>query len=243
MEKGSFLINGINSSDLKSYIQNRPELPVPRRKVSFQDIAGRSGAVPFDEQAYENTTMQIVLYTAASSADEAAYNRAAIYDAFDSGAYVPFTPYFDDTKTYMVHLESMSFLGNNTFAHNQPYTIGLTVKPYKYLTVKNFFINQTLAFQVSNPTLATAEPLITISGTGDCTLVLNGESFVFKNIVGSIIIDCENQFCYKYNGALIVNENAKMFSVDFPVLQKGLNTISFTAGFTVSVDPKWRTLI
>ena len=51
MDIGGFVINGVHSSDLKSFIQHRPEIPVPRRKVTLQDVSGRSGLVPFDEKS------------------------------------------------------------------------------------------------------------------------------------------------------------------------------------------------
>ena len=243
MQNGTFVINGTHSSELKSFIQNRPELTVPRRKIDYKDIGGRSGSIPFDEEAYENTSLPLVLYTSGSSKGEAEYNRMMVQHVFDSGTYIPFIPYFDSRKIYMVTAEGIRFSGNRSFGHNQPYTMTLNVKPYKFLidSIKREGLSSPLT--ITNPMFIPSKPLMTLHGTGDCTLVVNGESFVFKGITGSIIIDSENEFCYSENGLLIENENDKMFTLDYPELVKGVNTLSWTTGFTLDIEPKWRTLI
>lgn len=119
----------------------------------------------------------------------------------------------------------------------------LNVKPYKFLidSIKREGLSSPLT--ITNPMFVPSKPLITLHGTGDCTLVVNGEPFVFKGITDSIIIDSENEFCYSENGLLIENENDKMFTLDYPELVKGVNTLSWTTGFTLDIEPKWRTLI
>ena len=119
----------------------------------------------------------------------------------------------------------------------------LNVKPYKFLidSMKREGLSSPLT--ITNPMFVPSKPLITLHGTGNCTLVANGKPFVFKGITGSIIIDSENEFCYSENGLLIENENDKMFTLDYPELVKGVNTVSWTTGFTLDIEPKWRTLI
>jgi phage-related protein len=243
MDIGGFIINGVHSSDLKSFIQHRPEIPVPRRKVTLRDVPNRSGLVPFDEKAYENTTMTLTLVTYGASEEEADYNRSLVFNAFNSGGYLPFTPYFDKGKVYMVHLESMSFTGSRMYGHNQPYTLTFSVKPFKYDSQ-----NQKMVFTTSanliNHYFFHSEPLITLYGTGDTTLVVNSESFVFKNITGSLIIDSETENCYRMNGEQIINENKKMYTIDFPQFKPGQNTVSWTGNITrIEVEPRWQSLL
>ena len=243
MDIGGFIVNGIGSDELKSHIQHRPQIVAPRRKVSFREVSGRSGAVPFDENAYENTTVSLTLVTYGSSEEEANYNRGKVFDAFNSGGYVPFIPYFDPDKIYMVHLESMVFVGSRVYGHNQPYEVTLTVKPYKYERLQ-----EPMAFTSSatllNPYYYPSKPLITLYGTGDSTLSVNGDQFVFKNIQGSLVIDSETENCYRMNGGQIINENKKMYTLDFPELKPETNIISWTGNITkIEIEPRWQSLI
>lgn len=244
MEIGSFIIDGIHSSELKSYIQHRPEILTPRRKVTFQEVSGRSGAVPFDEKAYENTTMTLTLVTYGDSKEEADYNRGMVLHAFDSGGYLTFTPYFDEDKSYLVHLESMVFSGNRMYNYNQPYTISLTVKPFKFDIQGRKVELTTNPTTLNNPYFYESKPIVTLTGTGDVTLTVNGESIVFKNLQGTLIVDSEMEHCYRMNGEQVINENKKMFSLDFPVLKPGTNQIGWTGNLSkVEIEPRWQTLV
>ena len=145
---------------------------------------------------------------------------------------------------FVVHTEYPRFKGNSTFRHFDVFEVTFSVKPFKYLIGSGTY-ELLGSSTILNPTPYEAEPLITIQGSGDCTLTINGIEYVVKNIVDEVILDSEIQHCYKTVNGLLVNENSKMYSIDFPVFFPGNNVITWTgAGVTaIKIKPKWRSLV
>lgn len=243
MQPGSFIIDGVHSDKLKSLIQYRPELETPRRKVKLVEVSGRSGDIPFDEEAYENTTMSLTLFTMGDSWEEVVYNRERIVYHFDHGRYVDFIPYFDSNKTYRAMLSNgPSFISSGLHPEVSEYTLDLTIKPYKMLPDVTFeFINKST---VINKTFYTSEPRITIYGSGDITLKVNDMPFVLKGVDGTITIDTEVAHSYKITAGVLLGQDNKVYTLDYPVFNPGENVIEWIGNVAkVVVSPKWRTLI
>ena len=91
---------------------------------------------------------------------------------------------------------------------------------------------------ITNPGCVASEPVITITGNGDITLMVGMQMIELTDVDGKIIIDSVLQEVYNDDGAC----NEKMDG-DFPVLQPGVNAISWDGDVTsVVVSPNWRTL-
>lgn len=244
MKPGSFILNGKTSESLGITIQDRPELMTPFRRIEFKSAFGQSGTVPFDEDAYNNTELELYLYVVGNGPDSASKNRDLVYNLFNSNSYLDFIPYFDENKIYKVMLlEPPKFVSKYYFREGQSVELKLTVKPYKYL-VKAPKVTITSGGTIINTASQPSLPKITITGTGDITLKVNGIDFIVKNVVGSIILDSETCIAYKEAASVITNENAKTYTRAYPFLKPGTNTISWVgAGITkVEIEPRWRTL-
>lgn len=240
---GEFLIGDYTSKDLKSVIEHRPVIVKPRRKFTEQEVAFRSGTLIFDEKSYSNTPLELSLYFKASSETERNNLRDKITFAFDSGGYLPFIPYFDKTKVYLVKTtEPPSFSGSRIMGNIEKYTVSLTVKPFKELIESN---KMTLVSgqKLNNPTYYPSKPVFEITGTGDVTLNVNGVGFVLKNIQGSVVVNSVIPSVYRNSSGTIYNEENKAYTKEYPVLKSGSNTISWTgSGITkVTVEPRWWT--
>ena len=91
---------------------------------------------------------------------------------------------------------------------------------------------------ITNPGCVASEPIITLTGNGDVTLMVGMQMIELTDVDGKIIIDSVLQEVYNDDGAC----NEKMDG-DFPVLQAGVNAISWDGNVTsVVVSPNWRTL-
>ena len=91
---------------------------------------------------------------------------------------------------------------------------------------------------ITNPGSVYSEPVITVYGSGDITLMVNSTIIELKDIDGSITLD--TPLMEAYNGATSLN--SKMTG-DFPVLQSGSNAVSWKGSVTkVFVQPNWRFL-
>ena len=90
-----------------------------------------------------------------------------------------------------------------------------------------------------NPTGIQARPLITITGSGDITLLIGTQIIQLSGIEDGIVLDSELQEVY-WNDTL---KNSCMTG-EFPVLGEGNTAVSWTGGSIseVRVTPRWVSL-
>ena len=91
---------------------------------------------------------------------------------------------------------------------------------------------------ITNPGSVYSEPLLTINGSGDITLMVGTTIVELTDINGSIVLDCALKEAYK--GTTLMNDH---MSGDFPVLKPGLNAVSWSGNVTrIVIKPNWRYL-
>ena len=91
---------------------------------------------------------------------------------------------------------------------------------------------------ITNPGSVYSEPLITLTGSGDITLMVGTTIVELTGITSGIVLDCSLKEAYL--GTVLMNDH---MSGDFPVLKSGLNAISWTGNVTsIVVRPNWRYL-
>ena len=83
-----------------------------------------------------------------------------------------------------------------------------------------------------------SEPVITVYGTGDITLMVGTIVVELEGVSGSITLDSELQEAY--SGTTDMNS---AMSGEFPLLKPGMNAISWTGEVSkVEIQPRWRYL-
>lgn len=91
---------------------------------------------------------------------------------------------------------------------------------------------------ITNPGSVYSEPLITLTGSGDITLMVGTTIVELTRITSGIVLDCALKEAYL--GTALMNDH---MSGDFPVLKPGLNGISWSGNVTsVVISPRWRFL-
>ena len=91
---------------------------------------------------------------------------------------------------------------------------------------------------VTNPGSVYSEPIITVTGSGDITLMVGTTIVELTDITSGIVLDCALQEAYL--GTTLMNDH---MSGDFPVLKRGANAISWSGTVTkVIIQPRWRFL-
>ena len=91
---------------------------------------------------------------------------------------------------------------------------------------------------ITNPGNVYSEPILTVYGSGDITLMVGTTIVELEGISGSIVIDSMLQETYK--GTALMNDH---MNGEFPVLKPGANAISWSGAVTrVIVRPNWRYL-
>ena len=117
------------------------------------------------------------------------------------------------------------------------FTIQFRCQPFGYLLDGLETITLTSATTLNhNKATHTSKPIITVYGTGSCTVTINSRTFSISEIGTSITIDSDIEEVY--------NDKGDKMTGDFPYLDIGENAISFTgAGVTkVEIVPNWRCL-
>lgn len=241
MKRGTFIVNGVSSEPLKFFIQSRPDIISPKRRITFETAFGRDGRIPFDDEVYDDTETEWSLLLMSNNKTRHE-NRELLYHMFNSGTYLPLQHYYDEEKIYYGMLrDSITFVNRAYMGEHQVATVPLVIKPYKvYLDSPT--IKLTRGQVVTNRTNVKSLPRIKITGNGDCTITVGGRSFVVKNIVGHIWIDSDVEFVYRED-TIITNENSKAYTRDYPYLKVGSNEITWTGTFEVQLEPRWRSLV
>ena len=91
---------------------------------------------------------------------------------------------------------------------------------------------------ITNPGSVYSEPLITVYGSGNITLMVGTTIVELTDVSNSIALDCALKEAYK--GTTLMNDH---MSGDFPVLKPGLNAVSWSGNVTgIVVKPNWRYL-
>ncbi|HAO6068083.1 TPA: hypothetical protein IQB01_002910, partial [Listeria monocytogenes] len=91
-----------------------------------------------------------------------------------------------------------------------------------------------------------SQPLIEFSGSGDITINVNGNEFVFKNLLqGDYGIDSEVREVYQVIDSAFVSINNKYYSKNiFPFFDLEENTISWSGNVSkVQVTTRWASVI
>lgn len=247
---GDFTFNNINSATLaNSKIQLRPEIPVPVRKSAFISVPGVSGDYLLDENAYENTsfTLELICKVGSEVTGTISAMREKIAYTFDSGGYVPLELYFDPDRTYYVKTTSgPNFRLSGEWPDILLYSVELSVKPFKYFNTKYNISRPSggvTTATITNNTNYPSKPKITLTGTGNMTLTIKSKTYTFQGVDGSLVVDSEIGEAYKIISGVPTNRNNKMYTRDFPILEPGANTISYTGATGIQVEGRWVTLV
>lgn len=243
IKKGYFILDGVNSESLNLFIQRTPLIETPSRRVELRNAFGMHGGVPYDEKAYNNTEMQLLMFI---DGNDKVKDREKVDNLLrNTGVFKELIPYFDDGKIYYVmNMQSTRYESPSWYGDKQALEVIYTVKPYKYLrgvSNETFTSSTTL----TNPSVDVAQPIITIEGTGDVTLTVNETKYLIQNVVDSVTVDSERYYTYKkLSSGFLENQNSKYRQKNYPILIPGKNSISVSGEVSkVTVEPRWRSLV
>lgn len=254
MQPGEIVINGVSLSDSNIWVQSRPIISGPQRRIEFVQSFQQDGSLPFDDEAYENTELELSLASippeslAPSNNDIATVDemRQKIYNLMDGGDYQKYRFYFDPDKYYYAMVTEFQSESKRFLNSASAMSVTLTVLPWKYL-VSNKQHEISSGVKIKNPTGKIARPIIKITGTGDCLINIGGRSFSLKGLTGSIVIDSDVESAYTVttNGTIASNQNDKVYTREFPYLNEGTTEITWTGDSItkVEIEERWRTLI
>ena len=130
---------------------------------------------------------------------------------------------------------------NNILLNINDFLIQFDVYPLKYSVNKtDDFLVITENTEIYNKGTEKSEPIITVYGSGDITLVINDIEYVLESVEDYITIDSSTMEVYK-DSMELNSQNDKYKSRDFPIFNIGFNSISFSGNVSkIEIEPEWR---
>ena len=231
----SFYWNGWDSYDMNISIIKRHNPPVPKRRYKETTIDGRDGTFYEDLKTYDDVPIELSINFKAKKADS-------------------FEETFDEIKTWLLFYEdnSLTFSDNDFYYKVKKveieniervkkvigkFTIKFTCEAFKFDNYNTG--KRTLTTRFDNPYSLEAYPIYEIVGNGLCSITCNEEPVTIK-VSGKAVIDTDLKLCFNSNGEYI---NANMTGeYEVLYLQSGVNSFSWTSGFTIYIKKNLRTI-
>ncbi|MBV4421026.1 distal tail protein Dit [Clostridium tyrobutyricum] len=233
----SFNFGSKNSyDDFGILIAQRPSIPSPKRRISTTNIPGRNSNLRFDEKTYDDITLTVecsvkVTQNLADKIDDIA---VWLFEASESDLTFSFQP---DKKYIAQVINAIDF--KQVYRYFSEFPIIFNCRPFKYAVENNIETINVSGAKVTNLGTIESEPVISIYGSGDIVLKINGQQISLKGVSEKIIVDSVIQDCYDNAGN---NLNGKMTG-EFPKLKPGENIMEWS-GDVVKAEllPNWRWL-
>ncbi len=224
---------GINSRTVGITVTELPEIILPEERVTFTDIPGLSGSLTQTEgtDVYKDITLAVKCYL--SSPTPQAVQAIAGFFRGSGRLELPSRPDGYYEARVVNQIQFAKILRGNT---PRTFTVNFRCKPLLRLYSGETEQEVTSGSFLLNPTGVQAKPLISITGSGDITLLVGTRIIQLNGIEDGITLDSELQEAY-YGNEL---KNTQMTG-EFPLLGLGNTAISWTGGnvTSVKVTPRW----
>lgn len=222
------LFDNVSIKTIGLSLTERPVIPTAEQQVEYIEVEGRNGSLvrkmqyqdvtqPFTFSFLDKSNVrQKIRGVRAWLSDKNKLSISDDPDIFRLIKHVVFQPAVNDITSY------------------GRITIDITFDPFEYLDVNP--ITMTSAGNLTNPGTYFASPVITVYGTGNLSITVNGQRTNLNSIDGHITLDCELQEAHK-NGLSL---NNRMVG-EFPSFVVGQNTITWTGSVNrLVIEPRWR---
>ena len=161
-----FTWNGISSDSLGMIVEKYPSRPFPQRKCTVYSVAGRSGDLVVDENAYTNVTQEYQVFVKGDSTLQTKLSTIAAW-LIGTAGYQRLTDDYDTSIYRLARVaNAVEFLNSlNKFGKA---TLQFDCKPQRYPVVdevwSHFVDEQGYTFTYPSTGLLPAYPLIEITG-------------------------------------------------------------------------------
>lgn len=229
----SFTFGSYSSSSLNVFISGSGVFTAPERNYNFIEVPGRDGDLLGYEKRLTNVTITYPCFFHTSLMDKATQLKSKLLSVV---GYANLSDTYDTT-----HFRKAVFVGGTEFKPTKrldtaSFDLSFNCKPQKWLNSGQTKTTLTAAGSISNPTLFSAMPLITVTGYGD--LYIGSQLITINDVFTDITIDCEMGDCY--HGTENGNTVVELQGNEFPTLAPGTNNISFDNTITkVEITPRW----
>lgn len=207
---------------------DRPNIPTAKKKVEFIEIDGRESGALTKEKGYEDVEFTVEFNLLEDENIKPLLRKIKAW--IMSAKIVSFTDDYVYRKIKSVEIGDIE----NEIEEYGKFQVTFKSDPYEYAIEQPFTL--TTPATIMNQGTLHSLPKLTIYGTGNITIQINGISFQIKGVNPSVIVDSDLMECY-YNTTPM---NDKMVG-KFPIFKEGENTISWTGSVNmVDIETRWR---
>lgn len=224
--------NDKTNHDLGIMVTTRPSIPSPVERGEYIDIAGRDGSLLITDGTYENITIEVAMnFVRPPHQWMKTFREAKAW--IKGGGKLRMS---DDIEVFY-KVKACGISSNDRTAKEGGHIVASFVcDPFSYF--ESGLIPIEGGGQINNPFME-SHPIYKITGNGTCTLTVNGNDMVVT-VGQNVTIDTDLMLSYREDGEL-VNSSVQGDYKDL-WMPSGMNSVSITNGFNLSVIPNWRTL-
>lgn len=220
-----------NSAALNVVITELPAIPIASENGEWVQLRGVDGErfVSDGSLASVPMTVKIWVHPRADVNAVTAWLTGAGHLRFNDWSW-----YWDARIDGAIELQPCTFNDGWTAA------VPFKVKPHRYLWPEIKAITLTDIGDLYNPGTAESKPLITITGTGEVTLMIGTYSVLIDEMDGAITMDCESKIAYNGSGTAVMDQVSLVDGL-WPVLNPGANMVNWSGDVSsVVFTPRWR---
>lgn len=227
------LWKGTNSSTKHIRVRNRMPIVRPQERVEHIAIPGRPGELTQveGENIYESyiQTAQISVVGAENVEAAEAWLTGEGYVTFDS----------QPTLRQMARvINAVTLEKHSRNVDTWQADVQFYCDPIKHAVGETAINVTSSGTSIANPGNLPAFPLLKVTGSGAVSIACGGNTIVIPDLTSGWVIDCENKWILASG---VPQYNA--YTGEFPVLQVGNSTMTFTGSITkIEVTPNWRYL-
>lgn len=228
-----FLWNGVDCRTYGIHVTNQPPITIPLERSTQTNVPGRPGSLT---QLEGDDVYDDMILTATCFISDLAQIPAIAAWLKGSGTVTFANRTGGHYKARIVNqIPFEKVLRGNPHC---TFAVNFRCYPFFFAEDVDDITVTTSGTVVTNPGSVYSEPIITVTGSGDITLMVGMTIVELTDITSGIVLDCALQEAYL--GTTLMNDH---MSGDFPVLKPGVNEISWNGTATkVVIKPNWRYL-
>ena len=224
--------NGRRCTEYGIHVTEQPPITIPSERATFTNVPGRSGSLTTLEG--DDVYDDLLLTADCFIADPA---RIPAIAAWLKGSG---TVTFANRQGGFYRARIVNQIPFEKILRGNPhraFAVNFRCKPFWYASGEQSITLTTSGTFITNPGSVFSEPVITVYGSGEITLMV-GMTITELEITDSITLD--TPFMEAYSGSTSMNNR---MSGDFPTLLPGQNAVSWTGNVSrMVIQPNWRYL-
>lgn len=236
--RGLIVFGGEASADYGMVVYEAPTFEKPKRKNQVYTVPGRSGAIIFQQDAWDDVTRSYRVWLAEDPDMDLPATVAAVAGwLYSKTGYQRLEDSFEPEVFRLAYYNGGQDVTNELTQYGQT-TLAFTCRPERFYKTGEHPIAVTNGDQINNPTRFSSKPLIHLEGSGTVTLTIGGAT-LSATLTDYMNIDTESMNAYRLPAE---NMNNKI-SGDFQTIAPGVNSIGITGTVTkCEIVPRFFTI-